>query len=240
MRDLIKQAENWYEQNYQKSGVDFQRRYPNEEFVRFLGRNFFSIPKEKRKNIHILELGCGTCANLWVVAREGFNAYGIDISIEAIKLSKKVVKNWEGSRVELNQGSMTEIPFNDNYFDAVIDVFSAYCLIKADFRLCLKEVSRVLKPGGKFFSYSPGKESDSYKNIGDSKMIDDSTLNGITRKDSPYPQNNYPFRFISPEEYSQEIKKVNMFVKYLEIVNRSYNERKEIFEFVTIETVKAD
>ena len=65
-------------------------------------------------------------------------------------------------------------------------------------------------------------------------MIDDSTLNGITGKDSPYPENNYPFRFISPEGYSTEIKKAKMFVKYLKTVNRSYNERKEIFEFVTI------
>lgn len=60
-------------------------RYPNEELVKFIGKNFFRIPKEERQNIKILELGCGQGANLWFLAKEGFDVYGIDISPSAIK-----------------------------------------------------------------------------------------------------------------------------------------------------------
>ena len=56
-------AKNWYEKDYKEKGMDSQRRYPNEEFVRFIGRNYFTLSKHKRKKIKILETGCGTCGN---------------------------------------------------------------------------------------------------------------------------------------------------------------------------------
>ena len=34
-------AKSWYEKDYKKYGINSQRRYPNEEFTRFMGRNFF-------------------------------------------------------------------------------------------------------------------------------------------------------------------------------------------------------
>lgn len=39
----------------------------------------------------MLELGCGTCANLWMIAREGFRAYGLDFSAHAIALGNRVM-----------------------------------------------------------------------------------------------------------------------------------------------------
>tara|TARA_B110000014_G_C20114456_1_gene588124 strand:+ start:1014 stop:1733 length:720 start_codon:yes stop_codon:yes gene_type:complete len=236
--DSIKKTKSWYEKNYKAYGLDAQRRYPNEEFLRFMGRNFFSIPIKNRNNIRILELGCGSCANLWVVSKEGFLAYGIDLSQQAIMLGDLIMKEWGSTDYILKPGSMIEIPFDDSYFDAVFDVFSSYCLVKKDFRLCLKDVCRVLKPGGLFFSFTPGKRSDSFKDIGNSTLLDDSTLNGITRKDSPYPNNNYPFRFISESEYKEELEKFNFKVRYLESVNKTYNNFKENFEFISVEAKK--
>ncbi len=54
-------VKNFYNESYEGQGFDAQRRYPNEELCRFMGRNFFSIPHEKRKEIKILETGCQTC-----------------------------------------------------------------------------------------------------------------------------------------------------------------------------------
>ena len=51
-------------------------KYPGEELIRFIARNFYAAPN--RKDIRILEVGCGTGANLWFLAKEGFNAFGID------------------------------------------------------------------------------------------------------------------------------------------------------------------
>jgi len=82
----IQETEKWYERSYQSLGLEAQRRYPNEEMLRFLGCNLFKIPYESRKETCVLEVGCGSCSNLWVVAKEGFDAYGIDLSSESIVL----------------------------------------------------------------------------------------------------------------------------------------------------------
>ena len=45
-----------------------------------------------------------------MLTREGFNTKGIDISENAIKLCKKMVKSY-GINAELYDGSMTNLPF---------------------------------------------------------------------------------------------------------------------------------
>ena len=41
----------YYEKNYKKYGIKFQREYPNEELVRFISRNFSHISKVKKKKL---------------------------------------------------------------------------------------------------------------------------------------------------------------------------------------------
>ena len=57
--------------------------------MRFIGRNFFKIPLDERNEIKILEIGCGQGSNLWFLAKEGFDVYGIDISPSAIQKTEK-------------------------------------------------------------------------------------------------------------------------------------------------------
>ena len=49
-----------------------------------MGRKYFDKDLEERKNINMLEVGCGSGANLWMLAKEGFNAFGLDESKEAL------------------------------------------------------------------------------------------------------------------------------------------------------------
>ena len=139
---------------------------------------------------------------------------------------------------ELKVGSMTNIPWENASFDAVVDVFSAYCLNAADFQTCLHEVVRVLKPGARFFSYTPGKGSDAYQHHRPAQMLDPSTLNGIYRENSPFSGNHYPFRFVHPQEYREKMAEAGLKVQYLETVRRTYRNRSETFEFVVLEAVK--
>ncbi|OKP90593.1 hypothetical protein A3842_03205 [Paenibacillus sp. P3E] len=50
--------------------------YPSEDLIRCITRYFYGTPN--RKEIKILEVGCGIGANLWYVAREDFSDFGID------------------------------------------------------------------------------------------------------------------------------------------------------------------
>ena len=143
---------DFYDTSYEKLGFNAQRRYPNEELCRFMGRNFFPVPLEKRKEIKILEMGCGSGANLWMIAKEGFDAYGIDISQSGLSLCQTMLDNY-GVSAKIQTADMAVAPFSDGYFDAVVDIFSSYCLTKQQFNDYLKNVNRILKHDGIFFSY---------------------------------------------------------------------------------------
>ncbi len=124
-------------------------RYPSEELIRFIARNFFSAAD--RSQVRILELGCGPGANLWFLAREGFDAYGVDGSAVALSQAGDLLKA-EGLHAHLHEGDVAELPFEDAIFDGVIDIECIYANTLADTRRILSEAKRVLKPGGALFS----------------------------------------------------------------------------------------
>ena len=226
----------FFHSDYKKSGFDAQRRYPNEEFCRFMGRNFFQIPKIDRKNLKILEVGCGAGSNLFLIARELFNAIGLDISKEAIKLSKEMLAQYNCSAKYLNS-SMVKIALDNNEIDGVVDIFSSHCLNSEEGSKFLKEVFRILKVGGKFFSYFPSKNSDTW-HLEKDNTLDNNTLNGLYRKNGPFYGNFHPFRFLYPEEYVLLIEKSGLNVNYCETLSKTYSGTKEKFEFVIIEAEK--
>jgi len=168
-----------------------------------------------------------------MVAKEGFTTHGIGLSGSAIRLGKEMLDKW-GVVADLRIGQMTELPYENESFDAVLDVLSGYCLDEKDFHTCLWEIVRVLKPGGRFFSYTPGKGSDAFQHHSPAKMIDASTLNGIHRNDSPYFGNYFPFRFVHPKELRQAVEDNGLEVRYLETVHRTYFNRRETFEYVVM------
>ncbi|MFJ8457765.1 class I SAM-dependent methyltransferase [Lysinibacillus xylanilyticus] len=126
-------------------------KYPPEDLIRFIARNFYRV--DDRKSIKILEVGCGPGANVWYIAREGFSVYGIDGSPTAIEKAKerlnKEVQGWNG---EIIQGDFTVIPYEDQFFDAVIDNESICINSFEDSKKIFSEISRVLKSNGKIFT----------------------------------------------------------------------------------------
>jgi len=104
-------TKSWYEKSYGNKGLKAQRLYPNEELLRFMGRNFFGLNRRDRSRVKILEVGSGTCSNLWMIAKEGFDAYGIDLSEKSAALGERMLAHWE-TRAHLEVGSMTKLPYD--------------------------------------------------------------------------------------------------------------------------------
>jgi SAM-dependent methyltransferase len=124
-------------------------KYPPEELVRFVARSFGKSGDKKK--IAILEVGCGPGANLWYLAREGYDTYGIDGSHIAVNRAKeRLIK--DGLKAEIVAGDVLTLPFPDAKFDCVLDVECLYANSLKDTKVILGEIKRVLKPGGLFFS----------------------------------------------------------------------------------------
>jgi ubiquinone/menaquinone biosynthesis C-methylase UbiE len=87
----------------------------------------------------VLEAGCGTGLLLERVAGFARTARGVDLS--AGMLAKA-----QGRRLDVVQGSVTALPFADQSFDVV---YSVKVLAHVqDIRGALREMTRVLRPGG--------------------------------------------------------------------------------------------
>ena len=100
-----------------------------------------------------MELGCGPGANIWYLAREGFDAYGIDGSQTAISLAKNRMES-HGLTANLQVSDMAHIDslFPVGYFDAVIDIASVQHNDMDSVRIILERSQNVLKPKGRIFS----------------------------------------------------------------------------------------
>jgi ubiquinone/menaquinone biosynthesis C-methylase UbiE len=230
-------TKSFYDRSYRLHGFAAQRMYPNEELLRFFGTYYFPLAASDRRRVRVLEAGCGSGANLWMVAREGFEAHGTDLSVEGLALCEEMLARW-GTSASLAQGDMTSLRYQDHHFDVVLDVFASYCLPESEFAEFLDEAVRVLKPGGRFFCYTPSKNSDAFRSPGPARWIDGSTLDGILRETSPYFPQDYPFRFIRPDELAEMLVDRGLKVLRNERIGRTYGNEAEYFEFVSAHAEK--
>lgn len=99
--------------------------------------------------VRILDVATGTADVAIEIARQfkSSKITGIDISVEMLEIGrKKVSKRKLDGRIELQSGDSENLPFPDNTFDAITVAFGVRNF--EDLDLGLKEMYRVLRPGG--------------------------------------------------------------------------------------------
>lgn len=101
----------------------------------------------------VLELGCGAGNNLRFVLDHGCRAAGIDGSPSAIRVARERLGPAGGDRCDLRVGDVAALPWPDASQDFVLDRGTLTCLRLDALPRALAEVHRVLRPGGRFFSY---------------------------------------------------------------------------------------
>ncbi|MBP2477925.1 SAM-dependent methyltransferase [Crossiella equi] len=94
----------------------------------------------------VLEIGCGMAACARWLAAQGAHAVGLDVSAGMLAHAAEAARA-SGVHVPLVQASGDQLPFADGAFDTVCSAFGAVPFV-ADLGLLLREVRRVLKPGG--------------------------------------------------------------------------------------------
>ena len=93
-----------------------------------------------RRVSRILDCGCGTGRNLDWLADYGSVA-GVELSPTGLAVARRHHR-------PVVQGSVTHLPFADASVDLATSFDVLYCLPDEDERMALREMSRVLRPGG--------------------------------------------------------------------------------------------
>ncbi|MBN2379535.1 methyltransferase domain-containing protein [candidate division WOR-3 bacterium] len=114
--------------------------------------DFLTKALDLKQDERILDQACGIGRHSLELARRGFRRVtGLDFTQGYIK--EAILKaEHEDLKVEFVHGDMKDLPFADSSFDAVYNFFTSfgYFADELDNERVLKEVSRVLKPGGRF------------------------------------------------------------------------------------------
>lgn len=112
---------------------DYRQSNPTAEIIRKREKELI----EEYSSGKILDVGCGTGHHLQNLS----NAVGLDISREMLKKAReKTDKNLLLSKAE-------ELPLEDGSLDTVLCLHSTLNML--DWKTSIKEMSRVLRPGGK-------------------------------------------------------------------------------------------
>lgn len=139
----------------------------------------------------VLDVGCGGGININRMAKSAKKVYGVDYSKESVKVSKDVNRQeiYDG-KVEVLQGDVQSLPFEDESFDIVTAFETVY--FWPNIEKCFGEVKRVLKPGGIFLI---GTESNGSDNI--AMKISEKFINMTVYNDEELTQ------FLQNNDYSQ-------------------------------------
>ncbi len=109
----------------------------------------------KNKVNSLLEIGYGSGIFFPQLRKYAKNLYGIDIHDKNQEVMERLAQY--GITSNLIQGDAAEIPMSDNFFDVVIAISSMEFVDNIE--LACKEVSRILKDGGKFIVITPTMSS---------------------------------------------------------------------------------
>lgn len=109
-----------------------------------------------RKGMKILDVGCGCGTSLFWWLLQGFEAYGIDCCEWKLKFCKQKIDDFnfpQEWKEHFIFGYGEKLPFQDES----LDIVSSWYVLEhvADWKVCIKEMLRVLKPGGAIFLNAP-------------------------------------------------------------------------------------
>ncbi len=121
----------------------------------------------------VLDLGCGAGRHTILLARAGFQVTGLDVSETALSELQARLGKAGLANVSLVKHEMSELPFIDEYFDALVSTNVLHHGTGSKIKRFLSEAHRVMKRTGaafivtlskKDFRYGNGKrlESDTY------------------------------------------------------------------------------
>ncbi|MDP2629548.1 MAG: class I SAM-dependent methyltransferase [Candidatus Harrisonbacteria bacterium] len=126
------------------------------KYIKFLRKVEGVFPED----LTILDIGSGNGKHANYLASMDNTVVGLEISTTAIKLARFRAKEM-GVAVDYQLADIgAPYPFDNDYFDLVIDIMSSNSLNEKEREIYLNEVFRVLKKDGHFFVRALCKDGD--------------------------------------------------------------------------------
>lgn len=100
---------------------------------------------------NVLECACGTGKLTTVLAQQAKSVRSFDISPQSVKITRQRLEMKHLKNVKVEVASMEDLPYQDESFDIVVGLFILHHL--ADLEQGIRQISRVLAPGGKAVFY---------------------------------------------------------------------------------------
>ena len=232
MKQYLFETKSYHEKKYKELRYSFQRKLPNEDIIRF-------AVKYLKKKSKILDIGCGTGRNAIYLIELNHTVDCLDFSENGINLLKLLFKKKKISKIKNNLiiDSIPLIKKVSKNYDAVIDCFTSYSLMKEDFQEYIKKIVSKIKKKGVFHLQILSKKSHLYKFFQPSKIIKNNSVHRILRKSAPFYGDEYLFTFYSKNELTKILNKSFSKVN-IETHSRSYRNSKEYLEFFVIDCIK--
>ena len=171
--------------------------YPSEYIIRFISKYYGKLvpftKHEEFKELKVLDLGCGSGRHVIFLANENFDTYGLEQSEEGVKFTQQWLK-FKNLNASVIKGMMTEIPFDNEFFDVLVDFQSIQHNVWKDIKASAEEIYRVLKKEGMAFlvirsseDYLANKgiviETNTCSNIQEGDMMDAGICHFFTKKE---------------------------------------------------------
>lgn len=98
----------------------------------------------------VVDLGCGSGVFTHLLKRRGYRSAGVDLSPRLIQTARAKFRD-----IDFQVGDIEHLHFDDASFDGVL--LSGVLHHLPERSRCAAEVSRILKPGGRFVAFDPNR-----------------------------------------------------------------------------------
>ena len=132
----------------------------------------FADSLKDRGSIRVLDLGCGAGRHTLFLAKHSFQVTALDVSETALRELQRRVDKVNLKNVAVVKHEMLELPFVDEYFDAIVSTNVLHHGTTAEIKRTLGELFRIMKEGAAGFIITLSKQDFRY---GDGEKIEPDT-----------------------------------------------------------------